>query len=327
MSATTLSPEWESALGSLYFAFQPIARSSDGRVYGYEALLRGYREAGFFGIASIFDSAFLDGALQQLDKRLRAKAVADFAANAPAGAKLFYNVDNRLFRIDDKALEETVALAADYGLPASRIVLELSERHELEGDSNFERAIGLSRELGFRIAIDDFGSGYAGLKLLHMSQPDIVKIDRHFVDGSGAEPRKAAFLEKIVGMAHLMGVTVVAEGVETESELGVCIESGCDMIQGFLIRKRVAYLASSAAARLQKAMRYAIPHTTNFLAERTIPRSSAAGFVHLRGRPRGPGPSRLPIVRRLCKARRRVGGASWERSSTIRACARSRPPK
>ena len=91
--------------------------------------------------------------------------------------------------------------------------------------------------MDLRIAIDDFGSGFAGLKLLHMSQPDIVKIDRHFVTGSDAEPRKAAFLGKIVGMAHLMGVSVVAEGIETEAELAVCVEAGCDMIQGYLLAR------------------------------------------------------------------------------------------
>jgi diguanylate cyclase (GGDEF)-like protein len=228
---------WETALSFLRYAFQPIARFSDGRAYGYEALLRGWAEAGFQDIASVFDSAYLEGVLLELDHRLRARAFADFAAWAPSGTKLFYNVDNRIFRAIGDSLGETVRLAESLGLSASRIVLEISERHELEGDPGFERAISLCRETGLRIAIDDFGSGFAGLKLLHMSEPDIIKIDRHFVAGSGGEPRKAAFLEKIVGMAHLMGVPVVAEGVETEAELGVCVEAGCDMIQGFLLAK------------------------------------------------------------------------------------------
>jgi diguanylate cyclase (GGDEF)-like protein len=228
---------WERVLSSLCHAYQPIACFSDGRAYGYEALLRGWEEAGFRSIASVFDSAFLDGVLLELDLRLRAKAFADFAAGAPAGTKLFYNVDNRIFPAAGRAMGDTVRIAEGLGLSASRIVLEISERHEIEGDMGFERAISLCREAGFRIAIDDFGSGFAGLKLLHMSEPDIIKVDRHFVAGSGGEPRKAAFLEKIVGMAHLMGVPVVAEGVETEAELGVCVEAGCDMIQGFLLAR------------------------------------------------------------------------------------------
>lgn len=232
-----MTEAWENALNSLHFAFQPIARSSDGRAYGYEALLRGWEEAGFRGIASVFDCAYLDGILLEFDRRLRSMAFGDFTRWAPVGTKLFYNVDNRIFHYNDDAMGDTVRTAASLGLPASRIVLEISERHELEGDQGFERAISLCREAGLRIAIDDFGSGYAGLKLLHISEPDIIKIDRHFITGSGAEPRKAAFLEKIVGMAHLMGVPVVAEGVETEAELGVCMEAGIDMIQGYLLAR------------------------------------------------------------------------------------------
>jgi diguanylate cyclase (GGDEF)-like protein len=237
MTKDRLSPAWESALGRLHFAFQPIVLSADGRAYGYEALLRGWKEAEFLSIGSVFDSAYFDGALRELDLRLRAKAFADFAEWAPEGAKIFYNVDNRIFRATDYAMNDTVAIAEGFGLSASRIVFEISERHEIEGSLGFEGVISACRELGFRIAIDDFGSGYAGLKLLRMSEPNIVKIDRHFIAGGGDEPRKAAFLEKIVGMAHLMGVTVVAEGVETEAELGTCVEAGCDMIQGFLLAR------------------------------------------------------------------------------------------
>jgi diguanylate cyclase (GGDEF)-like protein len=239
MTSNDLSTAWESALDRLYFAFQPIVSATDGRAYGYEALLRGWHEAGFPSISSVFDSAHFDGILRQLDFRLRAKAFADFAARAPAGAKLFYNVDNRIFHAPAYALGDTVELAKGYGLLASRIVLELSERHELEGGLGFEGAISACREHGFRIAIDDFGSGYAGLKLLELSEPDIVKIDRHFVSG-GDEPRKSAFLAKIVDLAHLMGVSVVAEGVETDGELGVCVDAGCDMIQGFRIARPAA---------------------------------------------------------------------------------------
>jgi len=226
---------WETALSRLRFAFQPIVLASTGQAYGYEALLRGWKEAGFYNIESVFDSAFLDNALVEFDRRLRVKAIADFSAWAPAGTKLFYNLDNRIFAYLDRA--EVDEASEGFDLPASRTILEISERHELDGSISFEQAISRCRARGYRIAIDDFGSGYAGLKLLRISEPDIVKIDRHFVAGSGSDPRKAAFLEKIVGMAHLMGVPVVAEGVEIESELGVCVEAGCDMIQGFLIAR------------------------------------------------------------------------------------------
>lgn len=265
---------WDRALGLLHFAFQPIVLCSDARVYGYEALLRGYKDAGFPGIASVFDCAYVEGILPELDHALRAKAFADFAGWAPAGTKLFFNVDNRIFRSEDQSVVGTLEIAERLGIPASRIVLEISERHELEGDLAFEQVIARCRRSDLRIAIDDFGSGFAGLKLLHMSEPDIVKIDRHFVTGSESEPRKAAFLGKMVGMAHLMGVSVVAEGVETEGELGICIEAGCDMIQGFLLAR---------------------PGAGRDVCELTFPLITGEGLAARRGRSRSSGIARSSV--------------------------------
>ena len=225
-----MKESWEEVLSVLRYAFQPIVLSTTGQAYGFEALLRGWEEAGFRSVESVFDSAFLDNTLLELDRRLRLKAMADFAAWAPAGTKLFYNLDNRIFASSSPLLYEEEG--SGIGIPPARMVLEISERHELDGSLGLERSLSRCRARGYRIAIDDFGSGYAGLKLLRASEPDIVKIDRHFVEG--AEPRKAAFLEKIVGMAHLMGVPVIAEGVETEAELSICLEAGCDMLQGYL---------------------------------------------------------------------------------------------
>jgi diguanylate cyclase (GGDEF)-like protein len=300
-----MNETWETAFGCLRFAFQPIALSSNGNVYGYEALLRGWEEAGFFSIASVFDCAYMDGVLSELDQRLRAKALADFSAWAPAGTKLFYNVDNRIFRSSEHSIGDTARVAGGLGLSASRIVLEISERHELEGDIGFNRVIALCRETGFRIAIDDFGSGFAGLKLLHISEPDIVKIDRHFVAGSGGEPRKAAFLEKIVDMAHLMGVLVVAEGVETEAELSVCVEAGCDMIQGFFLARPAvgesgftpsfpALSGSKAEARRNRSKNSAIAPSSIRLID---PIYASKGFLEVLARFRKePSLDILPVV-------------------------------
>jgi diguanylate cyclase (GGDEF)-like protein len=302
MTAKALDPVWESVLESLHFAFQPIVLTSDGQSYGYEALLRGWKEAGFPSIASVFDGAYLSGTLSSLERRLRAKAIGSFSAWAPAGTKLFFNVDNRSFI--SRASEADDALGEDPSLPASRMVLEISERHELEGNVGFDRVISFCRDKGFRIAIDDFGSGYAGLKLLHMSEPDIVKIDRHFVSGSGGEPRKAAFLEKIVGMAHLMGVTVVAEGVETEAELGVCIEAGCDMLQGFLIARpcvgKEAFgesfpLAGHGGAEARRGRPRDVAIADSSVRE-VIPVRDDDGFLEVLGRFRKEDLDILPVV-------------------------------
>jgi EAL domain-containing protein (putative c-di-GMP-specific phosphodiesterase class I) len=100
-----MTEPWKSALERLRFAFQPIALSSNGQAYGYEALLRGWKEAGFHSIDSVFDCAFLENNLPELDRSLRSKSLADFASWAPAGTKLFYNLDNRIFRSGYAGLE------------------------------------------------------------------------------------------------------------------------------------------------------------------------------------------------------------------------------
>jgi GGDEF domain-containing protein len=85
------------------------------------------------------------------------------------------------------------------------------------------------------IALDDFGTGYSGLRLLAESRPDIIKIDRFFVAGIDGSQEQRLFLEQIVGLAHSIGLSVIAEGIETEDEFRICRETGCDYVQGYFI--------------------------------------------------------------------------------------------
>lgn len=229
--------DWERTIWTLDHAFQPIARFSDGTAYGYEALLRGWEEVGFSDIQEVFDTAFEEGSLYALDLALRKKAFAKFARAGLGNSKLFYNLDTRLLLMPDYATGNSIKIARDVGLTPSRIVFEISELFDPERSTDFDRVVSAYKDQGFRIALDDFGSGYAGLKLLHRASPDIVKIDRYFVAGVETDPRKAAFLEKIAAMAQLMGISVVAEGVETEEERAICMRAGCDFVQGYLVAR------------------------------------------------------------------------------------------
>ena len=232
-----LTRDWGAVVFALDHAFQPIARLADGSAYGFEALLRGWDEAGFSSIAEVFDAAYEDKVLYDFDLALRIKAFRSFSRAGLGNAKLFYNVDTRLLQMQDYRTGNTLRIAAEAGLPPSRIVIELSELFEPGQSTAFDRVVATYRNQGFRIALDDFGAGYAGLQLLHRTAPDIVKMDRYFIAGSGEDPRKAVFLSKIAGLARFMGISVVAEGVETPSELQVCVEAGCDYVQGFLVAR------------------------------------------------------------------------------------------
>jgi diguanylate cyclase (GGDEF)-like protein len=114
----------------------------------------------------------------------------------------------------------------------------------------------------FRIAIDDFGVGYSGLKLLYHSEPDMLKLDRFFIASVGEDVKKKLFVAQVVNMAHIMGIIVIAEGVETEREYYICREIGCDFVQGYLVQQPVIdigelkYKYENIEALVQKDKRY-----------------------------------------------------------------------
>lgn len=302
---TELGPGWREILPRLDHAFQPIVRFSDRALYGFEALLRGWKEAGFTSLLDVFDRAHEDGMLYALDMELRAKAFRKLSAAGHSRTKLFYNVDNRLLVLPDYATGKTGPLAERAGIAASRIVFEVSERHDPSDEVDFDRVLKSYKDQGFRVALDDFGSGYAGFKLLYRADPDIVKIDRFFVAGSASDPRKAAFLQKIVDMAHLMGIEVVAEGIETADEFRICAGAGCDFAQGYFISKPETDFAkletgcAAAAAAAPGERRYSTQAgTVDAEKIRIIPPVPArAGFREILARFRkDPSVSVLPVV-------------------------------
>jgi len=233
-----LSEFWISIIGKLCFALQPIVNIHSGAVYGFEALLRGLEGTGFTAIHEVFDAAFAEGVLYALDYRLREKALTLFRdLDCRNGGKLFYNLDNRVAEMPDYSPGNTMLLLERLGLEPSSIVFEVSERHEFSDYDAVRKVLAQYKSQDFRIALDDFGAGFSGLQLLYFAEPDLLKIDRFFIDGIDANPRKRLFAERIVSLAHLMGVHVVAEGVETEREFHACRKIGCDLVQGYLIAR------------------------------------------------------------------------------------------
>lgn len=235
-----LSEFWLTALSRLTFAFQPIVDIRTGAVAGYEALLRGFAEAGFPSIPALFDAAFRDGRLYALDRLLREKAFTRFVSIPGRGcAKLLYNLDNRITEMADYSPGYTRELMDRLGLDPRSVVFEVSERHEFSDYEAARRVLEAYKAQGFGVALDDFGAGYSGLQLLYYADPDVVKIDRFFIDGIDKSERKRMFVGQIVQMASLMGILVVAEGVETAAELEVCRAAGADFAQGYYVARPV----------------------------------------------------------------------------------------
>lgn len=240
------SPAWLSGLTEkIDFAFQPIINPQTGTCYGVEALVRGHDQLGFSEIHDLFDTACQDGVLHQTETVLKDMALGKFARlNLERPVRLFLNLDNRVLNSPDYRAGQTASLMEKHGLSPHSVCLELSERHELSQDGNTEALLETYRRQSFRLAIDDFGTGYAGLKLLYDRHPDFIKIDRYFISGIPDDAKKKLFVSNIVALAHVLGITVVAEGVETEREFLTCKEVGCDLVQGYLVQRPQTDLAA-----------------------------------------------------------------------------------
>ncbi|HOV37399.1 MAG TPA: GGDEF domain-containing protein [Spirochaetales bacterium] len=255
--------KWEKIVTSLDYAFQPIVNIHTGVVFGLEALLRNWKEAGFESIQAVFDRAYEEQQLYSLDLRLRALAVEKFLqVDFYRTVKLFYNLDNRLLTMPNYSPGNTARLLDEKGLLYSTLCFEISERHEIEYHNKPFEILENYKQQHFRIAIDDFGAGYSGLKLLYHSEPDMLKLDRFFIASIGEDVKKKLFVAQVVNMAHIMGIIVIAEGVETEREFYICREIGCDFVQGYLVQQPVRdigelkYKYESIEALVQKDKRY-----------------------------------------------------------------------
>jgi EAL domain-containing protein (putative c-di-GMP-specific phosphodiesterase class I) len=222
-----LEASFESALTHLWMAYQPILRASDHSLHGYEALMRS-KEPALPHPGAILDAAERLGRVHDVGRRVRG-IVTDPVPSMPADAFLFVNLhaadlgDETLFGADSPLARH-----------ASRVVLELTERATLEGVDGAERRVAQLREMGFRIAIDDLGAGYAGLTSFALLEPQVVKLDMTLVRDVDKMPTKAKLIQSVCSVCRDLGVIVVAEGIETRTERDRLIELGCDMLQGYL---------------------------------------------------------------------------------------------
>jgi EAL domain-containing protein (putative c-di-GMP-specific phosphodiesterase class I) len=214
------------ALDALWMAFQPIVSASRRRVIGYEALLRTDR-AIFAGPLELLAAAERLDCTERVDERVFER-VAARAPDAPPGALLFVNVH-------PAALVQSSLFAADNALAgiADRVVLEITERSSLERVTDIDAKIDALRAAGFRIAIDDLGSGYSGLTSLVQLRPDFVKFDRVLVDGVHDSPARMKLLHSMDSLCRELGIQTIAEGVEHADDERALVAIGCDLLQGY----------------------------------------------------------------------------------------------
>ncbi|MCA1441600.1 GGDEF domain-containing protein [Ensifer sp. IC4062] len=225
-------------------AFQPIVEAATGAVFGYESLMRGFQRLGFSSPLELLDKAEEVGQLLALEHLINSRAVAAFATIPDFSARtLFLNFDSRLVGGEDDLVERLVNHLKRANIAPSSLCFELSERFDSGKMPDFSALVRQLRLAGFKLAIDDFGAGFNGLKLLCDQPVDYVKIDRHFISGIERDPRKRHLVRHTVNTAHVLGTRVIAEGVETEAEFLACRDLGCDLVQGYFIARPTTHLS------------------------------------------------------------------------------------
>jgi EAL domain-containing protein (putative c-di-GMP-specific phosphodiesterase class I)/GGDEF domain-containing protein len=228
---------WKYNLEKLDFAFQPILNIHTGDIYGVEALLRNYQDIGYETIFELFDDVFADNILYSFDIALREKAIEKFTQiEKHKNIKLYYNLDNRLFNMPNFEYGNTEEIIKRHDLLKENICFEISERHEILGINNLQKTLEHYKNENYCIALDDFGIGYSGYKLLYDTKPDVIKIDRFFLRDIEKDVKKKLMVRSITHLAIQLGIRVIAEGIETKEELLTCRDIGCHMVQGYFIQ-------------------------------------------------------------------------------------------
>jgi diguanylate cyclase (GGDEF)-like protein len=223
-------------LGELVVHYQPLISVADGTVMGAEALLRWqHPERGLVPPLEFIPVAEQSGQIVEIGSFVLERACRDAASWAAAGHPLRVSVNVAVAQFHDREFAREVAdVLTRTGLPSHLLCLEITESSLMRSDQRRSESLAALRALGVHLAIDDFGTGYSSLSYLHNLPVNELKIDRSFVGRLGTDSRDRHLVQAIIGMASALGLTVVAEGVETEDQLLYLGERGCDLAQGYL---------------------------------------------------------------------------------------------
>lgn len=216
--------------------FQPQVAVTSGEIVGVEALARwNHPLYGELGAATLFGVAERSDYLAQLSDHVQRKAIraaAEWPENLSA-LRLAVNITSADI-LQPGFAAQFLALVADSGFAASRLTVEVTESGLIEDLSGAAGLLAELRRGGLRVAIDDFGTGYSNLAYLKALPLDYLKIDKRLSQDIAGSTRDRIVVRSVIDMARSLGLDVVAEGVETEEQLGLLAEEGCTLYQGFL---------------------------------------------------------------------------------------------
>jgi diguanylate cyclase (GGDEF)-like protein/PAS domain S-box-containing protein len=222
--------------------FQPVINMSTGRVASLEALVRWHHpEKGLLPPSRFIGVAEETGLIQPLGEWVfwaACRQLVAFSRAGIAGVKMGINISAIQMRNGNlpKLLTQAVETL---GLSPADLVFEITESVAMEQPAETVRVLDILHGMGVSVAIDDFGTGYSSLSYLRMFPINHLKLDRSFVEEIGQETDGSVICDATIGLAHNLGLTVVAEGVETEAQLDYLRSRGCDLVQGYLFSRPI----------------------------------------------------------------------------------------
>jgi len=229
---------------SLYVEYHPIFSAESGRIFGYEALARGVART-LRSPEVMFEVAADADLLWELSRLCRARAVEGAAEKLGEGQLLFLNADPHDFTDPTFGNFESI--------DPHRVVIEITERTAITDYPAFRGRLNALRERGFRFAVDDAGSGYAGLGSIANLEPDFIKLDISLIKSIETNFIKQNLVETMVGFAREQGAMVIAEGIESAAELDTVKRLGVPLVQGFFLQPPAGQRGSEQAKNGDRA--------------------------------------------------------------------------
>lgn len=216
--------------------YQPIVSLQTGEVIGYEALTRGPADSKYANPEVLFDAAKNHELLWELEILCRANAIRTFSA-FESDKLLFINVDPEVIRDEHFIKGFTKDLLAEHNVSPQSLILEITEKTSIDDYANFNEVINYYKSQGYKIAIDDVGTGYSGLSTIAKTRPYYIKMDMGLISNITRDHYKKAIVKSFVEFANTTNTKIIAEGIEDICDLHTLIEIGVHYGQGYLINR------------------------------------------------------------------------------------------
>jgi diguanylate cyclase (GGDEF)-like protein len=244
ISRLGLSGELREAIldNQLTLEYQPMVDVKSGQIFCAEALVRWrHPEYGMIAPEEFIPSAEQTGVIRPLTLWVIEKALEQSAVWAQSGIDLRISVNLSVRSLQDRKLPGQVQRLIDrYHVDPRRVILEITESAIMSDPLSARRVMRRLSNMGFQLSIDDFGTGYSSLAYLKQLPVDEIKIDRSFVTQMDKDENDAVIVRATIDLAHNLGLKVVAEGVENTDVWDLLEMLGCDVVQGYYIRKPLA---------------------------------------------------------------------------------------